>query len=206
MWNLTAIEEWISEEERLAIEVMPLGEKEGKDELIWPYNSQEEYTAKSGYQVLKQDKEKGDRGRASSSHQIDERIWRVIWATNVPSKVRIFLWKLVVEAVPCCYKLWQKKIKNSPVCPVCLSTEKTIEHMLFFCEWTRGIWFATGAGIRIDKGTVTRFDTWLLKIVESVQKEKEMREKLMIQIAFTCWMIWKERCAVVFNKRRYKWR
>ena len=38
--------------------------------------------------------------------------------------------------------------------------------------------------------------------MESVNKDKEMREKLMIQIAFTCWNIWKERCAVVFNKKK----
>ena len=57
---------------------MPLGEKEGKDELIWPYNCQGEYTSKSEYQVLKRDKKEGDSGRASSSHKIDKNIWRVI--------------------------------------------------------------------------------------------------------------------------------
>ena len=40
VWDQTRIEEWISAEEKLAIEVMPLGEKDGKDELIWPYNCQ----------------------------------------------------------------------------------------------------------------------------------------------------------------------
>ena len=120
----------------------------------------------------------------------------------MPSKVRIFLWKLVVEAIPCCYNLGKKRIKNSPICLVCLTEDETIEYMLFFCEWTRGIWFVAGAGIRIDRETVSRFNTWLLKIVESVNKDKEMREKLMIQIAFTCCLIGKKRCTVVFNKKK----
>ena len=36
----------------------------------------------------------------------------------------------------------------------------------------------------------------------SISKEKERRESLVIQIAFTCWLIWKQRCAVVFNKKK----
>ena len=110
---------------------MPLGEKDGKDELIWPYNCQCEYTSKLGYQVLKQDQE-GDSGRASSSHRIDKKIWKVIWATNVPSKVRLFIQKLVVKANSCCRNLWKKKIKSSQKCLVCLTEDETIEHMLFF--------------------------------------------------------------------------
>ena len=84
---------------------MPLGEKEGKDELISPYNSQGESSAKYGYQILKNNKIIGDGGRASTSHKIDKEVWRAIWSIKVPSKVRIFLWKLVDEVVPCCHDL-----------------------------------------------------------------------------------------------------
>ena len=60
--------------------------------------------------------------------------------------------------------------------------------------------------MRIERGFVKRFDDLLLKMVDGISKDKERRKCLLIQIAFICWIIWKERCAVVFKKKkRYKW-
>ena len=53
-WNLEVIENWLTEEEKQAIEVIPISEQERGDNLIWPYNNSSGiYTVKFGYQVLK---------------------------------------------------------------------------------------------------------------------------------------------------------
>ena len=87
VWDLTEIEDRISEEEKQAIEAMPICDNEGNDILIWPYNSDGVYTAKSEYQILKQDKLAGTNGLASTSHTVDKHIWKAIWSLNVPSKI-----------------------------------------------------------------------------------------------------------------------
>ena len=51
---------------------------------------------------------------------------------EVPSKIKKFLWKVCSVAVPCCFELWRRKIKDSPQCPICLKEHKTIEHFIFF--------------------------------------------------------------------------
>ena len=48
-WNLEAIENWLTGEEKQAIEVIPVSEQEGEDRLIWSYNSSRVYTVNSGY-------------------------------------------------------------------------------------------------------------------------------------------------------------
>ena len=76
-------------------------------------------------------------------------------------------------AVMSCEK--KEKIKESPECPICCKEQETIEQLLFCCEWTRGIWFAVCAGLRIERESLSRFDVWLLKIVEKLGREKEKR-------------------------------
>ena len=56
-----------------AIEVMPIEENEGEDEMIWPHNAQGVYTAKSDYQILKQERMVWNSGQASSSHNVDRK-------------------------------------------------------------------------------------------------------------------------------------
>ena len=49
----------------------------------------------------------------------------------------------------------KKKIKESPECLICFKEQEIIEHLLFFCEWTKGIWFMACLGLRIEKEVVT---------------------------------------------------
>ena len=117
-WKLEEIQNWISTEEKNDIEVIPIGEEKGKYILVWPYNGQGIYTVKSGYKVLKQEKKKGTEVIASSSHNIDK-VWNAIWSLNVPSKIRIFFWRLCSDELPCCAELWKRRIRNLPDCPLC---------------------------------------------------------------------------------------
>ena len=121
-WNLEAIENWLTEEEKQAIEVIPISEQEREDNLIWPYNSSGIYTVKFGYEVLKQDKMikvSNASNVTSSSHIVDRKIWNTIWSMKIPNKVKNFLWKCYVDAIPCCYELWKKKVRKNPYCLVC---------------------------------------------------------------------------------------
>ena len=68
VWDLSRIEEWIFVEEKKAIEVMPIGENEGEDKMIWPHNAQSVYTVKSSYQILKQERMVWDRRIVDRHH------------------------------------------------------------------------------------------------------------------------------------------
>ena len=149
--------------------------RKGKNEdiLIWPFNRNEAYIMKSGYQVLKDERKIEGGNGASSSHIVDGKIWKIIWSMKIPSKVKVFIWKLCVDAIPCFYELWKRKIKNSSDCPVRGREPETIEHILFLCEWTKGVWFSACSGLRLDRNTMTRFDVWLQKVVGGLRGNKD---------------------------------
>ena len=85
---------------------------------------------------------------------------------------------------------------------MCGKGPETIEHVLFICEWTRGVWFCVCSGLRLDKIVNNRFDVWLQKVLEGFKGDKEGRNIMLMKIALTWWNVWKERCAVVFSKRK----
>ena len=55
--------------------------------------------------------------------------------------------------------------------------------------------------LKIEREGMKRFDTWLVKVMEGLSRDKERREQMLIQIAYTCWIIWKEKCTFIFEKR-----
>ena len=88
--------------------------------------------------MLKQGKVIKGGNVASSSHIVDKKVWNIIWSMKIPNKVKIFLWKCCVDAIPCCDELWKKKVRKNPNCIVCGEGKETIEHVLLLCEWTKG--------------------------------------------------------------------
>ena len=110
---------------------------------------------------------------ASSSHIVDKKNWNTIWSMKIPNKLKFFLWKCCMDAIPCCYELWKKKVRKNPDCPMCGEGNETIEYVLLLCEWTRGVWSSACSGLRLDKNNITRFDVWLQMVVEGFRVDKE---------------------------------
>ncbi|KAK8274010.1 hypothetical protein V6Z11_D10G045200 [Gossypium hirsutum] len=65
----------------------------GKDRMVWPHCLSGQYTVKEGYHLLKK-KEEGNRiKKPSSSHCVDEKLWKIIWSLKTLPKVKMFLWR-----------------------------------------------------------------------------------------------------------------
>ena len=131
---MEGIEEWLLEEDYKAIQETPICQQGEKDRLIWPFIKNGKYTVRSGYQVKEGQKE--GKNSPSSSHLVDEKVWKIVWKGNLPSKIQNFLWRICSKAVPVGELLWKKRVLKSSVCALCGKESETIEHMLLVCEWT----------------------------------------------------------------------
>ncbi|OMO88932.1 hypothetical protein COLO4_20021 [Corchorus olitorius] len=56
-WKVEAMRDWISENTIEAIQRIPLRAERCSDKIIWPFDSCGEYSAKSGYQILKKEED-----------------------------------------------------------------------------------------------------------------------------------------------------
>jgi hypothetical protein len=65
-------------------------------------------------------------------------IFRNIWRSKIPDKIKIFIWLVAQKAILAKDNML-KKWKGNPGCYFCGSNE-TVEHLLFSCPIAKVIW------------------------------------------------------------------
>lgn len=123
----------------------------------------------------------------SSSAGIPKTIWRLIWGTNVPQKIKIFVWKACSNILPVKGNLMRRKLRREGVCPICGDSEETVEHVLLFCNWTKPVWFGSQLQSIPDMGAIQSLHGWLSQISFKFQ-----------EVFCLLWFIWKARNKRVF--------
>jgi hypothetical protein len=63
-----------------------------------------------------------------------------IWSLKVPSKIKIFGWRVLHGIIPCRGVLANRHIGNQGGCPICSLQCEDIKHMLFNCTRADEIW------------------------------------------------------------------
>ena len=84
-------------------------------------------------------------GTSSSS------VWKELWKLSIPSKIKIFAWRVLHGCIPCLTILANKHISNTGNCPMCQTGAEDIKHALFSCNRAREVWGALGIWDVIEK-------------------------------------------------------
>jgi ribonuclease HI len=120
---------------------------------------------------------------------------------QVPSKVKIFIWRALHGVVPGKAILADRHIKVSPQCPVCMAGAEDIRHMLFTCQQAKEIWKAMGLLDYIKQTSLgERCGSSILEdLIRNYQNKTQVLGMLNIEesIAVTCWYLWWQRRELV---------
>jgi hypothetical protein len=73
-------------------------------------------------------------------------MWKTIWKLRVPSKVKIYIWRIMQETIPCRVVLANRHVPVNTQCPLCQCGAEDIKHMLFECPRARLVWERLGLG------------------------------------------------------------
>jgi hypothetical protein len=68
---------------------------------------------------------------------------KMLWKTNVPSKVSIFGWRLLLEKLPTKDALFHKgvlTVNQERCCAFCSDSTETIDHLFINCRVTMDVW------------------------------------------------------------------
>ncbi|XP_054796793.1 uncharacterized protein LOC129302143 [Prosopis cineraria] len=89
--------------------------------------------------------------------------------------------------------LCSRKCASDILCPIC---QKSPEHLLLLCDWSRSIWFGSPISFIMDPMDITSFKNWCRQflIENTILSDYDKAD-----IASLCWNIWKTRSASVFN-------
>ena len=102
-----------------------------RDDWIWKPDPSGQYSAKSAYYALRGNITEGD----------DFADFEELWKLRIPSKVAVFVWRLLRDRLPTKVNLCRRHVEiNDLQCPFCRSMEEDATHLFFHCSKITPIW------------------------------------------------------------------
>ncbi|KAI5344364.1 PREDICTED: reverse mRNAase [Prunus dulcis] len=172
-WNLDSIRHMISDDGEISILRTPIGQGEDIDRLIWPYEKSGRYTVKSGYHWVHHKNQAFNHQHPSTSIAITKDIWKALRKTQTPPNIRNFMWRIFRNSLATNDNLCKRRIRQSPICPICKSHEETLKHILLLCPWVKSVWFRGCLTYRVNPQEVTNIGQWFSNILKIYAKSKD---------------------------------
>lgn len=74
-----------------------------------------------------------------SDTQAAEKEWMILWSVKVPTKIRIFLWRLARQSLATTDVLDHTNMKAENICALC-GAQDSCRHALLECNIARCVW------------------------------------------------------------------
>ncbi|KAH9724434.1 putative reverse transcriptase/RNA-dependent DNA polymerase [Citrus sinensis] len=179
-WKKEMIYQHFMKEDAAMIVRIQLPKTPKPDQYLWHYDKYGQYSVKSGYQIAL--KLKCPDSPCSSDSSLSQ--WNVIWAAELPEKIKIFMWRAVKNLLPTSSNLWRRKIVGSPICRRCGVKNEDVIHALLDCKVAKKVWRNAGCAEEIEK--LVQQD--LMAMLVEIQRKKGKKELELIVVL--CWTIW----------------
>ncbi|KAA3481221.1 reverse transcriptase [Gossypium australe] len=162
-----------------------------EDLLAWGGEASGEFSVRSAYKLLQNT---DDNPRAYALQTSYRKLYKKLWLLNLPTKIKITIWKITWNFLPTRVNLQHKKLLADPSCPRCGERAETIDHLFRECPVTVEIWsILLFRNVLInDNGN---FEQWLIWAFEQFNTYN-------CQI-FCCalWAIWGDQNSRIHNKK-----
>jgi ribonuclease HI len=149
-WDLDLIESifWPIDVQRiLQIPLTP----DREDFVAWHFNKIGLFTVRSAY-YRQWDYQFGRHDRNQNIAQsASNPVWNKLWSLEIPSKIKIFGWRVLHGMIPCRGVLANRHIGNQGGCPICMGGCEDIKHMLFTCARAEEIWKCLGISNQVHE-------------------------------------------------------
>ncbi|KAK3228943.1 hypothetical protein Dsin_000824 [Dipteronia sinensis] len=182
-WDSVKLHQLLLPIDRDIVRSIPVSWIGGHDSLSWHYDRKRCYSVKSGYRLALQRKLQ-DSASSSSSTQ---KWWSSLWCLNVPPKVRIFIWRVCLNAIPSLANLWARKVVADPCCLRCGVDVESGGHALFWCGGARKVWGLT----RFDSFFEDLKNAPVLDVFQAILPKVSYAEFALF--CMTTWAIWNDR-------------
>ncbi|XP_058183909.1 uncharacterized protein LOC131301564 [Rhododendron vialii] len=201
IWNREKLKGCIPDSEVQEVCKIPISYVNFSDCVIWRHTKNGEFSVKSGYAQRRMRNLTLKPATPSCSFIPSEVMWKKLWSIPTAPKVRMFMWKAAQNWVACRENLFCRKCITNPTCPICASTNETIEHLLFHCPRSRAVWFGSGKAYWVLQREITAVNKWIEELLYGCLAKESSRE-IVGAIFDICWAIWKARNSFVFNGRK----
>ncbi|GLT34775.1 hypothetical protein SLA2020_092720 [Shorea laevis] len=192
-WDITKLHDCFNDEDCREILKIPMGEC--ADQLVWHYDKYGRFTVKSAYlltlQVVHEPSMHSDSTILTSSE------WKQLWKLKIPPKIRVFIWRAILNALPSLDNLVRRGIAQAALCPCCHLADESIMHLLFYCPYVEPIWFGSAVGLHPRQLGANCFAEWWRYVKHAA---KQMQNPSLVEYcAIISWQVWKTRNEKLFE-------
>nr|GEX91119.1 RNA-directed DNA polymerase, eukaryota [Tanacetum cinerariifolium] len=122
------------------------------------------------------------------------------WVKSIPIKINIFTWRARRDCLPTRANLVRRGVRlESPLCPVCLSCEEDVHHILFRCDLALNILRRFCRWWDLDSQGWSSFQKWQTWF-SSIRLSSKVKSLLEGVFSFAWWLIWRFRNRTIFEK------
>lgn len=120
--------------------------------------------------------------------------WRDIWGLKILPRTKVFIWKLAHRKLVTGSYLYQLNIGHFVNCLFCSLFEETAKHVIWNCSKLAPLWrdLLSRLGIVLFSAPALHTGHWLTSF---------RNPWIKAMIANLAWLIWKERCNLIFNDK-----
>ncbi|MBA0729448.1 hypothetical protein Golax_025722 [Gossypium laxum] len=182
-WNAELINNTFTKADAERILRIPLARSPHEDFRIWGGEKSGEFTVRSAYQLLQRST---DNPRAYTLQNLYRKFYRTLWSLNIPTKIKITIWRLSWNYLPTKVNLQHRKLVVNTRCPRCGEGAETMNHLFRDCAVTREVW-KTLSFQNIMMYQSEDFVQWLTWALEQLNPNQSRL------FCYALWAIWGDR-------------
>ncbi|KAL6182332.1 hypothetical protein ACLB2K_043755 [Fragaria x ananassa] len=123
MWNVDLVGEHFEQADVDLILTIPLSRRASPDKLVWHYDLKGCFSTRSAYDLARQ---LCHAQPSSSTDSVSVPLWKSVWFSQVPSKIKVHIWKVVSDILPTVVSLRSKHVFINQGCFFCNEEEEVV--------------------------------------------------------------------------------
>jgi hypothetical protein len=126
----------------------------------------------------------------------------LMWKNNVPSKISIFGWQLLLKKLPTREALFDKGIiinSTEKRCVFCSNHDESIFHVFIQCNYSSTVWRKILTWMGLNFINSTSVQQHFILFGELIKSKANKKHRHIIWLA-TTWCIWRWRNNIVFRE------
>lgn len=191
-WNENLIRQHFIPEDVKRIVQISLPVCPEPDQLLRAYDRHGLYSVKSGYQVAL--RLKFPNYPSTSKTSMTE--WNMIWKLQIPTKIKIFMWRAAQNLLPTVENLWKKKVVQNPLCQRCSCKGENVFHALVECKASQKMSKLT----KFEEDLKHLANQDMLSVLHVLTERGNIRDVELI--VALCWAIWHSRNLFIFKRKK----
>lgn len=189
-WNEAKLREFFWEDDVNCILSIPLCKSALPDVWMWHFTKDGMFSTRSAYKLFSNGLTMGECSFGNGNLVW----WKKLWTSGIPSKVRIFMWKLFFEILPTNLNLCKRNITQIPWCPICKKEKESVFHTFYDCKSSKILWDMVFPQLRSIVRPQLSVKNVLIDMAEALKPND-------LELFFVlCWLIWSDRNGVVHGR------